>query len=522
MKRCVLALLSLALAAPLPGLAQSRTSSELSAALERSTDRRPTALPLEEALQRALRNNLGLLAKIRELEAAGYRAKAAIAPWMPVLSVGGTLLPSRNRRFSNDFQRWNVLGGTVGNYNVGLAFATPVGTTFSVGWDQSRTDFNLSWELDEGDLLGAVLSDQQFKTRQANVSLSLNQSLLKGISPDYNLNLLRQAEINVDAAEIQQGKEIETVLADVLKAYWDLAAARETLVIAQDSRDLAEDQREITQARINAGDLAPIELLRIDETAATRSSEVLDALRAVEEAEGRLKMVLGVGFGDEIAYAELIPVDGATLLLPERTRDGSMETALARNPDLLAAKSALAVREMQWRADKHSRLPTLDLNASLKVTGTGNDDPEAFRNLSSGGFMEGVIGLNLVSPLPDVGSVYLARASGADVEASLMQLQQAEREILSGVQASLLSIRSFDKQIEVETVRIDLARRTVEAAEATFAVGRNTLRDVLEAQQALKAAQQAKISAEVAALKARVDLEVLRGSLLETLGVELQ
>ena len=519
-----LASLLLAAAVLAPSVGHAETRSELQTALARSADgpRTPTPLTLEESLQRALQNNLGLLARIRELEAASFRAKAAIAPWIPVLTAGGDIIPSRNRRFSNDFQRWNILGGSVGQYNVGMAFSSPVGTTFSVGWDQRRTDFNLRWELDEDDLLGAVLTDQEFKTREANVSLSLNQSLLKGISPVHHMNMLWQAELAVDAAEIQQEKEMSTVVGDVLKGYWDLGATRQNLTIAEESRELAEAQREITEARIASGDMAPIELLRIDETTATRSSEVLEAMRAVEEAEGRLKMVLGVAFEDELAYAELVPTDDANFVLPERTREGSLQVALTRNPDLRAAKGTLDGRELQWKADKHARLPTLNLGASLKVTGTGTDDAEAIANLSTGGFLEAVVGLQLTAPLPDVGAINQARAAGADVEAALLRLQLAEREVLTGVQAALLSVRSFDNQVGVETVRIDLATRTVEAAEATYAVGRNTLRDVLEAQQALKTAQQAKVSAEVQALKARVDLEILRGTILETLGVELQ
>ena len=61
-----------------------------------------------------------------------------------------------------------------------------------------------------------------------------------------------------------------------------------------------------------------------------------------------------------------------------------------------------------------------------------------------------------------------------------------------------------------------------EAAEATYSAGRNTLRDVLEAQAALKEARQALVQAQVNELKARLDLELLRGSLADTLELELQ
>ncbi len=500
----------------------SASSAELEAALERSQERTPAPLTLNEALTRALRDNLGLLARIRELEAASFRAKAALAPFIPLLTAGFNVTPDTRRNFSNEFQRWFVLGGASGGYNVGLAFNSPVGTTFTANWNQRLSDFNLSWELDDGDLLNTVLTDQEFATRSADLSFGLNQSLLRGISPVHHLGAAWQAELAVDSADVQQEKEMTTVVGDLLKAYWDLVAAQKNVTIATESRELAEQQREVTQARIAAGDLAPIELLRIDETVATRSSEVLDAERAVEESDGRLKMVLGISVADELAYARLIPTDGVNVPLPERTREGSLRIALDQNPDLRLARTNLESKNIQWTADKHRQLPTLDLNASLGLNGNGNNDREVFRDLGAAKFPNATVGVQLSMPLPDVASLQQARASGADVEAALLQLQQAEREVLSGIEAALLSIRSFDKQVEVAAVRADLAARQAQAAEATYAVGRNTLRDVLEAQQALKSAQQSKITAEMQALKARVDLEILRGTLLETLGVEIQ
>ncbi len=509
-------------ASPALGQAASASKAELEAALTRSQARTETPITLEESLQRALRDNLGLLARIRELEAASLRAKAALAPFIPILTAGFDVSPDRRRNFSNDFQRWFVLGGASGGYNLGLAFNSPVGTTFTANWNQRLSDFSLSWELEEDDPLGLVLSDQEFANRRADLSFGINQSLLRGISPVHHLGAAWQAELAVDSADVQQEKEMTTVTSDLLKAYWDLVAARQNVSIAAESRELAEQQREVTQARIGAGDLAPIELLRIDETVATRSSEVLDAERAVEEADGRLKMILGISVGDDLAYAVLVPSDGVALNLPERTREGSLRIALTRNPDLRLARTNLESKNIQWTADKHRQLPTLDLNASLGLNGAGDTDAEVFRDLGAAKFPNAAVGLQLTMPLPDVASIQQARASGADVEAALLQLQQAERETLAGIEAALLSIRSFDKQVEVAGVRVDLARRQAEAAEATYAVGRNTLRDVLEAQQALKSAQQAEIAAQVQAQKARVDLEVLRGTLVETLGIELQ
>lgn len=512
------------LAAPAHAQESATGSSDaLKEALGRATVRTPKDLGLQESLERALSDNLGLRAKIRELEAASFRAKAAIQPWLPVLTASGTAHPFKTERFSDQFQAWQRTEGDDANYTVGVGAALPVGTTVNLGWSQGTFNQLLTWEpLDPDSLEAQFLEDNETHTRWSAFSLTLNQSLLKGISPTWHLQTLWQAEIAVDSAAVQRDKEMSTVVAGTLKAYWDLVAATQNVAIAKEGRTLAESQREVTQARIAAGDLAPIELLRIDETVATRSSEVLQAEQAVEEAEGRLKMVLGIPLDDELAYSRIVPTDGVELLIPARTHDGSLQIALTGNLDLKLARANLESREIRWTADKHGRLPTLDLNTSLVLNGSGQTSAESVNDVFARKFPDFRVGLTLAVPLPDLASWHGARASGADVEAALLNLQQAEREVLAGIEAALLQIRSFDTQVDVAQVRIDLAEQTAAATEATYAVGRNTLRDVLEAQQALKSARQARVTAEVEALKARVDLEVLRGTLLPTLGVEIE
>ena len=122
-------------------------------------------------------------------------------------------------------------------------------------------------------------------------------------------------------------------------------------------------------------------------------------------------------------------------------------------------------------------------------------------------------------PLPDIGAVHGLRAAEKEVEAARLAFEIAERQVVGGVETAIRSIGSFDEQIAVAEVRATYAARTAEGAEATYAAGRNTLQDVLEAQARLKDARRAVVAARVLSLKARVDLEVVRGTLLEVLGI---
>lgn len=485
------------------------------------------SLPLTEALQTALAENLGLRVSVRNLGAARSRLKASWAPWMPVATGSWGYQPFKRERWFDQYKSWERTDGHSGSYSVGIAAALPVGTSLTASWAQGEFQQGVSYDpevfvdnpLSPSDPI-PILVDNEFQTRWSSLSFTLNQSLLEGISPRYQLQSMDQARIAVDRSSLEQSRQMARVVADTLKAYWDLVAARRLVEIQRIDRRLAEEQRVVTQARIGAGELAPVELLRIDETVASRQVDVLEAERGAAEAEQRLKILMGVRRGEELYSATFRPADGIAADLPARDRDASIDVALQSNPDLQIARRDLESRKISWRGAQHELLPDLDLAASLSLNGTGFDHTESVADVFDRTFPDFEVGMNLRVPLPDMGAIHSVRAADLEVEAAVLSLQIVEMEVLSGLETSLRSIESYGAQIEVARARVELAAQTAGASEATYGAGRNTLRDVLEAQAALKEARVAFVQAQVEELKARVDLELLRGSLLPTLGVE--
>lgn len=484
-------------------------------------------LALDEALQAALSGNLGLRVVVRNLSAARSRLKASWAPFMPYATGSWGYQPSKSERWFDQYKTWERTEGHNANYSVGFGAVLPTGTRFTANWSQGEFKRASTYDPEifvdnplAPDEPIPLLQNNEFQTKWSALSFTLNQSLLQGISPRYQLRAVDQARVAAERVELEQDKEIATVVSDVLKAYWDLVAARRGVEIQRIDRRLAQEQRTITEARITAGELAPVELLRIDETVATRQLELIEAERAAAEAEQRLKFLMGLQRGEELYGARLRPGDGISSGLPARDAEASFEVALRANPDLLIARQAVTTASINWKAQKHELLPDLDLAASLSLNGSGFDHKEATSDVFSHQFPDLSLGMNLTVPLPDMAAIYSVRAADQEVESARLSLRVAEMQVLSGLETSLRSIASFGAQVDVARVRVDLAARTAEASEATFAAGRNTLREVLEAQAALKEARVALVQSEVEQLKARVDLEVLRGSLLETLGVQ--
>ncbi len=511
--------------------AQAATEAD-TAAIESLDSLGPDAKPiaLKESIEDALAGNLGLRARVLELDASSRRMKAAWAPFLPMLTAGGNFRPQRNEQLRNEFdqQFWERSTSTQGGYNVGLRTLLPTGTdvrfTFTQGGYDTETVYDPKPTIDSG-IPGVapfvVRDDFGFSTRFASVRLDLNQSLLQGIAPNYQLRGVRKAEVAQDAVALQREQDVVTVTASVLKAYWDLVALRRNVEIKRISVRLAEEQREVTRARISAGDQAPIEVFRIDETVATRNAELLEARRTAEEMEQSFKLYLGVSPADPAFAAPLRPLDGIGAVLPARDRESSREVALERNPGLVMQRRGLASQRIDEQTATHELLPDLNLTAGLTLSGNGFDMDEAFADIRETKYPDFELGLSFAMPLPDLGAIRSLEAAKLDVERAQLDIRSRELDVLAGVESAFRSIQSFDEQLRVARVRVSLAAKNTEAAEATYEAGRGTLRDVLEAQQALEEARQAEIGAEVAALKARVDLEVVRGTLLEALGVEV-
>jgi HAE1 family hydrophobic/amphiphilic exporter-1 len=484
-------------------------------------------LALAGAVQRTLRHNLGLQVRVKELEAARHRLQAAWAPWVPFLFGSGKFHPSRGERWFNQYKTWERTRGNDGNYSLGVTETLFSGTTLSAVWSQGSfnqwTDYDPEIRFEnplDPDRPIDVLVDNEFHTRWSAITLQLNQHLLEGISPNWQMRALHTAQVALDVADISQRQEMESAVAQSLRSYWDLVALRRNVEIERVSKRLAEEQRVVTQARIAAGELAPIELLKIDETVATHAAELLEAERAALEAEQSLRLLMGMDDLDATAGHPLRPVDACEATFPEHEREDSLRATLERNPSILLLKQELLGRKIGLRASRHELLPVLDLEASLSLNGAGFTVAESVEDIGGRRYPDANVGLEMRVPLPDVGALREVAARKLEVEAGLLSLQQAERQALAGVESALRSIASYEEQVRVSGVRVALAAKNAEAAEATYQAGRSTLREVLDAQASLREARQAELLATVQALKARVDLELLRGSLLESLGVE--
>lgn len=267
-----------------------------------------------------------------------------------------------------------------------------------------------------------------------------------------------------------------------------------------------------------------IEIWKVEEAVAAREGELLQAQVASRLAAQALRLLLAPDAGDPLARALPQPAGDGGIALPARDLEASLQASLVGNAEVLLARRSLESRRIRLAVATHDRLPSLDLQASLSLNGYRDTGPDAEPPEGAFGSTNRTmaIGATLTLPLGGRQATAAFRQRKADVESALLQQQALEAQVVSSVEQAWWNIQSLEEQARVAAARVESARKSAEAEDARYRVGKATTRDVLDAEAILKEAELMAERARLDALKARVDLEAVRGSLLDALGLEVR
>jgi outer membrane protein TolC len=222
-----------------------------------------------------------------------------------------------------------------------------------------------------------------------------------------------------------------------------------------------------------------------------------------------------------------------------------VDKALSNNPQVRQLQLGIASRRIDEMVAANQRLPQLDVSGSFTPQGRSADAvanaqtgdpgsqgswPEAFRNI----FSDNVAGDGLLADWSVQGSITLTwdirnRTAKANHEAAKLQikkaeiqLEQARQQVSSGVIRAANALRTAAKVMEVSEISLDLSKENLEAEQARFNVGRSTNYDVLQRLDEVDQAEANALNAQIAYLKALVQLQSLNGEILPAYGLDVR
>lgn len=372
----------------------------------------PDRVTIEQAVQEAIEHNLNLLAERYNLSVADARIATAKLRPNPVFSAGVDYLDMLGTGFNSDN------GGGPSEYN-------------------ARTDFVL----------------ERGGKREARIAV---------------------AEGAKEVARLQLMNTVRVLALDVQNAYVDVLQAKEDLQLARDNLKDFQSIVDVNQARVRAGDLSKVELVRTQVAA-------LQFQTAVRQAESKLRQA---GYKLQTLMGRAVPSPAFDALSNLR-RDAApiavdtiQTEAMAMRPDLLALRRDQARSLSELRSQM----------AQGKVDYTvGTEYHRQFYNARSNS-----MGFFFSAPVPifnrNQGEIERARQESAQSEARIKAL---EADVQTEVRNAWVQYSTSREVLEsIEHDLLAQARDVRDTMDYSYRRGEASLVEFLDAQRAFNDARQ--------------------------------
>ena len=455
-------------------------------------------LSYEDALSSAHKKNPDIKAALLDVEqsdASILIAKAALDPIFNA-SVGKNL--STKQQFFAGLGLFNTeISGL--NWSTGISALLPTGTALTLDWTSNRSA--TKYQLQDAPI------EQEVNPYDTSLNLNINQPLLEGILPSYNLRGLREAQSTRSLSQLSQNETEQRILRDVARNYWELYHNAKLVDIAEQSLRIAQDEKKNVMAQIEEGNLPPIEQTRMESAELTAQSALIDAQNQYTTIKEQLLLLIGSTTPLDIRPTSTPPA------VQEQDYDEKEIVALVlqQNPSIIRLRAVLSLEKDRLNNYKHEALPTLNATARFSLSGWDEALGTALDELIQGALPGSYLGLSFNMPLSNMAVQGNQRKQQAALSKTEIQFQQLEQSLTQQTRAALRNIQAARIKYKLAESNLKLAKQTDTADRALRDAGRKTQIEILNSIKAVENAQMAMERAQTDYLIAKIDLNTLLG-----------
>jgi outer membrane protein TolC len=271
-----------------------------------------------------------------------------------------------------------------------------------------------------------------------------------------------------------------------------IESARAQVTVSEALYHQASDRKE-------AGTAPAIDVIRAEVEWKQQQQRLISYEGEFEKQKLALARAIGLPLAQKFSLADPMPYDPIPTGF---TAENLLDLALRQRPDYLAKQAEVRGAELRKQSAAAGRLPTVSFDANYGVIGARIDEVH-------GTF--GVAG-SVNIPLYQGGRVQADVASAdADLQHRKSELDALRARIDAEVRAALLDARTASRLVEVSKGNVDLARQQLEQSRDRFADGVTNNVEVVQAQQALTAAEESYIASLFSFNAAKTQVARARG-----------
>jgi len=401
--------------------------------------------------------------------------------------VTGTLQSDHARFECTSIFCGSVQNTTTANFNYIQGLQS--GTNIGVGFSNSRITSNNPFTIVSPSL-------------NSGFKFQLTQHLLQGFGFLPNDRLVRITKNNREITDVAFRLQIITTVDQIENLYWNLVFAYENVGVQQEALAFAQKTLSDNKKQVEIGSLAPIEIVRAQNTVAADQESLIQAQTNLDLQQLLMKNALSRTLQDPtLANAEVIPT--STMALPQQEpvvpTEDLVNEALQHRAELSESRIDLTNREISEKALKNALLPSLDVFAYYGGSGAGGDQnqnatcgapgalPPPLCN-PAGSFPSSGYGTTLNklvnSTAPDKGAGFTLtipirnrQAQALQVRSELeyrqaeMRLQQIENQVRIEVRNAQFSVTQNRSAVEAAQAAVELAKQSLDAEQKKFKLG---------------------------------------------------
>jgi len=430
-----------------------------------------SSLSLQDAVNRALENNLILKARAQETEAVKMDVKDALSKFFPQLGAG------------------------------------------------------LNWTAIDDDHTSAISGVAE---RSWNISARVSQ-LLYSEQVYTNLKTSRHLEV---IQELSEHQETLDIILETGIAYLNMLKTRANAKIQMDNLKLVRSNLVLANNRYKAGSSGPSDVYRLESEAAISYSTFLDSLAKVGKARLRLNQILNFDQENNTTIKDIHMDDGMFIVNdPEmkailkinnpkdfrRFRDFVVKKGIATSPEIEAIEEQITIQNDAYNLAKRSYWsPNVYLNGKVNNTFSRNGEGSSFDSSAIPDSLATVfkepedtswqVSLGIDIPFYEGGAKSAAKIKALKTKSQLMFIKHnTQNQISENIRASLYDISASHPSIELTRLSAKSATKNLDLVQDAYSKGAVSIVSFLDAQNA---ALVANTSAENAVYDFFIDLLV--------------
>ena len=329
--------------------------------------------------------------------------------------------------------------------------------------------------------------------RAESARLGLGVAYADILSKPYRYGL---AEASYESAATQLAGTQLGIRVLAASTYFRVLFARDQIEAARQNLQTAEFIERITQARVDAGILTPIDALQ-QQIQVQRQRNAVAQLRQEEYAA---RAALAILVAEPVRNFD---VQGATLadLATPSVAPGLPSELLARRPDIVQAELSLRRARANVGIARNALLP------SISLTGSASNASDSLRELTSDNSFSVGLSASLAQNVFDFGRRGRARESAKlQMESSLASYRQTVIRAFNDIEIALGNIELLDSLDRIALEDLRRAEESLRIAEVRYREGVIDYQRVLTAQDFLYSARSGVLSNKRGHLNAILNL----------------